>query len=192
MAMVRPGPKTTQEEVKTAVVRLLQENPEGLSFNHIFKQLKSKEVLGSFSVLSRAMKDLNRASIAEYRDTQVSGHKIPRRVYKLTDPLWRELKQQYIEVKKRETIPLKQIVLEEKLLHHVFLTLINNLMGAYRSLLNEENPLDENATWKFILNLELEYVRAFMNSVAKSVSEGKIPIEEAEKVASKVHGKVWS
>lgn len=190
--MVRPGPKTTQGEVKTAVVRLLQEHSEGLSFNRTFKELKGKKVLGSFSVLSRAMKDLCNASITKYEDTQVRGHKIPQRVYKLTAPMERELRQQYVEAKKREAVPLKQIVLEETLLHHVFLTLINNLMSAYRSLLHEENPLDENARWKLILNLELEYVRAFMCAVAKSVSEGEIPIEDAEKVASELHRKVWS
>jgi hypothetical protein len=152
--MVRPGPKTTQEEVKTAVVRLLQEHPKGLDFNQIFKELKREEVLGSFSVLSRAVKDLRKASIAKYEDTQVRGHKILHRVYKLTDPMERELRQQYVEAKKR-AVPLKQITLEETLLHHLFLTHINNLISAYRYLLHEENPSDENAGWKLIFNLEL-------------------------------------
>lgn len=190
--LVRPGPKTTQEEVKTAVVRLLQEHPEGLNFNQIFKQLKGKEVLGSFSVLSRAMKDLCRAGIIEYRDTQVSRYKIPKRVYKLTAPMERELRQLYEEAKEKQKVPLKKIVLEETLLSHLFLTHINNLIAAYRILLHEENPSNENARWKLILNLELEYMRAFTNTVAKAVSEGKIPVEKAGKVAYESYKRIMN
>jgi hypothetical protein len=188
--MVRPGPKTTQEEVKTAVVRLLKEHSEGLSFNQIFKQLKGKEVLGSFSVLTRAMKDLCKAGVAEYEVTQVSRYKIPKHVYKLTEPMERELRQLYMEAKEKEKVPLKKIVLEETLLSHLFLTHINNLIAAYRILLHDENPSDENARWKLILNMELEYMRAFMDAVAKATSEGKIPIKKAEKAAYQVHKKM--
>jgi len=187
--MVRPGPKTTQDEVKTAVVKLLEKNPEGLNFNKIFEKLKKQKVLGSFSVLSRAMKDLCKAGVVKYEDVKVARYKIPKRVYTLSDPMERMLKQQYI--REKEKVPLKDIVLEETLLQHVFLTHINNLIASYRSLLYEEKPSDENAKWKFILNLELGYIRAFMNSVAKAVSEGKIPIEEAGKVAHEVHKGVF-
>jgi len=185
--MVRPGPKTSQDEVKTAIVGLLRENPEGLSFNQIFKRLKNKGVLGSFSVLSRAMKDLRKAGIVKYEEIRALKYKIPKHVYKLTEPMEREIRKSYIEAKIKETIPLKKIVLEEELLTHLFLTHINNLVSVYRSLLYEENPADENARWKFILNLEIGYMRTFMNAVAKAVSEGKIPIEEAGKVAYEVH-----
>jgi len=188
--MVRPGPKTTQDEVKTAVVRLLEKNSEGLNFNEIFRRLKEQKVLGSFSVLARAMKDLSEAGIVKYRDVQVSRYKISKRIYKLTELMERELRQLYMEAKEKERVPLKKIVLEETLLCHLFTTHANNLIAAYRSLLHEENPNDENARWKIILNMELEYMRAFMSTVAKAVSEGKIPIEEAEKVAYETNKKI--
>jgi DNA-binding transcriptional ArsR family regulator len=184
---VRPGHKTTQEEVRTAVVKLLQEHPEGLGFNQIFKELKGKEVLGSFSVLSHAMKDLRKAGVVKYKDVQLSRYKIPPRVYKLTEPMERELRQLHIGAREKEKVPLKKILLEETLLRHLFLTHTNNLIAAYRSLLCEDNPSDENARWKLILNLELEYIQTFMNIVAKTISEGKIPIRKAEKVAYEVH-----
>lgn len=181
---MRPGPKTTQNEVKTAVVRLLERHSEGLNFNAIFRRLKKQKVLGSFSVLTRAMKDLYRAGVVKYEDVKAARYKIPKRVYMLSEPMERMLKQRYI--REKEKVPLKDIVLEETLLDHIFLTHINNLIASYRILLHEENPSDENAKWKFILNLELEYMRAFMGSVAKAVSEGKIPIEEAGKVARRL------
>jgi hypothetical protein len=188
--MVRPGPKTTQEEVKTAVVRLLQEHREGLNFNQIFKQLKGKEVLGSFSVLSRATKDLCKAGVVKYEDSQVPRYRIPRRVYRLTEPMERELRQLNMKARGERKVPLKEIVLKEALLNHLFLAHTNNLMAAYRILLNEENPLNENARWKLILNYELSYVRTFMDAVAKATSEGKIPIKKAEKAVYQVHKKM--
>jgi len=183
--MVRPGPKTRIEDVKTAVVKLLKENPDGLNFNKIFEDLKGQKVLGSYSILSRALKDLCKAYVVEYKEVKVPRYRIPKRVYTLSDPMEKMLKQLY--VKEKGKIALKEIMLVETLLRRLFLTHVNNLIAAYRGLLYEENPSDENARWKFILNLELKYIRAFMDSVAKAVSEGKIPIEEAGKVAYEVH-----
>lgn len=190
--MVRPGPRTTQDEVKTAVVKLLEQHPEGLNFNEVFRRLKEQKVLGSFSVLSRAIKDLSTAGIVEYKDVQVSGLRIPKRVYMLSDPMVSVLKQRYIEAKKKEKVPLKEILLKEQLLYHLYWTHIVNLISAYRCLLLEENASDENARWKFLLNMEFDYVRAFMNAVAKAVSEGKMPIEEVEKVAHEVQKRLIS
>lgn len=184
--MVRPGPKTTQEEVKTAVVRLLQERSEGLSFNQIFKELKSEKVLGSFSVLSRAMKDLFKAGVVKYEDAQASVYRIPRRVYRLTEPMERELRQLIIEAKKKEAIPLEKIMLEEELLDHLFRIHTCSLISTYRAILADEHPLDENAMWRLMLNLELKYIQIFMNTVAGAMAESEISVEKADEVARKV------
>lgn len=185
---MRPGPKTRLEDVKTAIIQLLRDNPEGLNFNAIFRRLKKQKMLGSFSVLTRAMKDLREAGVVKYKDVEVPRYKIPKRIYTLSDPMEHMLKQQY--VREKEKVPLKDIVSKETLLRHLFLTRMNNLVAVYRDLLHEENPSDENARWKLILNLELEYMRAFMDAVAKGVSEGKIPSEEAGKVAYEVHKRI--
>lgn len=187
--MVRPGPKTRIEDVKTAVVKLLRENPDGLNFNKIFDDLKDQKVLGSYSILSRALKDLCEAHVAKYKDVKVPRYRIPKRIYTLSGPMDRALRrltQSYTKAKMKEAVSLKDIALNETLLRHIFWVQTNNLMGAYRDLLHDENPSDKNARWRFILNLELRYIRAFMDSVAKAVSEGEIPIEEAGKVAHEV------
>lgn len=184
--MVRPGPKTTQDEVKAAVVSLLKQHPEGLNFNKIFKVLKGQKVLGSFSVLARAMKDLSKAGIVAFEDAQASGSKIPKRVYRLSTPM----EQDFRRIKQKESVPLKDVMLQETLLNHLFLTLNNNLLSAYRLLLHEKNPSADNARWKFILNYEIKYIQAFMDAVAQAVTEGRIPIEKADKVAYEVNKRI--
>jgi DNA-binding HxlR family transcriptional regulator len=190
--MVRPGPRTTQEEVKTAVVRLLQQYSEGLNFNQIFKELKQWKVLGSFSVLSRALKDLTNAGITKYEDAQVSAYKIPKRVYKLTAPMEHELRQLILEAKRKEAIPLEKIVSKEELLDHLFRAHTNALISIYRVIFADQHPLDENTMWRLMLKLELKYIETFMETVATAVSQNKIPIEEAQEVAWKVHQRIWS
>jgi DNA-binding HxlR family transcriptional regulator len=189
----RPGARSTQEDVKTSVVNLLGENPEGLSFNQIFKQLKSKGVLGSFSVLSRALKDLCEALIVTYEDKPTKA-KLPRRVYTLTEPKVLEFiqsyLQSYVKAKEKEKIPLSKLVSEETLLKQLFFLHINNLMSAYRDLLQTENPLEDEARWKLLFNIEFSYVQAFMENVAKAISEGRIPVDIAKKVASEVQVKI--
>ena len=39
--------------------------------------------------------------------------------------------------------------------------------------------------------MELHYIQAFMDAVAKVISEGDIPVEEAGKVAHRVNKNLW-
>ena len=188
--MVRPGPKTTQNEVKTAVVKLLEKHSEGLNFNEVFRRLKEQKVLGSFSVLARAMKDLRKAGVVKYKDVQVSRYKIPKRIYMLSEPMERMLKQLYI--KEKEKVALKEIVLKETLLHHLFLTHINNLIAAYRYLLHEENPSDENARWKIILNLNLIICELSWIPLPKLFQKVKYQLKKLEKWLMKFTKKLCS
>jgi len=184
--MIRPGPKTRLEEVKRAIVDLLRENSDGLSFNELFRKLKEQRVLGSYSVLSSALKELCGAGVTEYKDTKTSGYRIPKRVYRLSDSMEQELRNQHLDAKRKQAISLDKIILDKQLLNSVFFTHLNNLISAYRILLNDNDSSDPNARWRLILDLESNYMRVFMNEVANTVSKGKTPIDKANKVAHEV------
>jgi DNA-binding HxlR family transcriptional regulator len=184
--MGRCGAKSTQKEVKTSIVSILAENSEGLSFNQIFKQLKSEGILGSYSVLSRALKDLHERLIIDYEDKPTKA-KIPRRVYTLTEPKFRELIQTYAKVKERMHTPVEKLVLDKSLLEQLFFEHVINVIRDYKTLLRELNPSEQDAIWKLLLNIDLNHMQVFMESVAKAISEEKISIKDANEVANLVH-----
>jgi len=80
--MVKRGPKERDEEVREAVISLLEEAEGGLNFNELFRRLKGKGILGSFSVLSNTLKILK--SREEVDIDEVPGPGIPRKVYRLS------------------------------------------------------------------------------------------------------------
>lgn len=182
--MSRCGAKSTQKEVKTNIVEILAENSEGLSFNQIFKQLKGKGVLGSYSVLSRALKDLNERHIISYLDIPTNA-KIPRRVYTLEETKFRQYVQLLAEAKGKIEEPEK-LVLDKSALERLFLNHTINLMIAYKTLLEEFEPNNQEAIWKLEVNIEFNYMQAAMESVAKAIFEDKIQIDDANNVAVQV------
>lgn len=197
----RPGPKSSQKEVKTEIFSILAENLEGVSFNQLFRLLKSKGVLGSFSVLSSALKDLKENNIISYED-ESSTTKIPRRVYTLSDSkrqliitlndskhrLWNKL---YSKIRGEGTsIPLENMVSNEIALRHLFLNHALNLVFAYNALLEEHNPSDKSAVWRLLVNTEFKIMQNAMENVATAVSEGKTSISDARSTAEGVQAQI--
>jgi len=198
--MVRPGPKTTQEEVKTGVVWLLQEHPEGLNFNEIFRRLNEEKVLGSFSVLSKAMKDLSKSEIVSYRDLEKAGYKIPKRIYTLSQKAQAVL--QNFERKRPKTYPdaetadqIRQLKKLKKLLRNLFAikkpseaaTLATFLNHALQLAIVYEQMIDENGDkdglWRLLLNKIFDGERNSMEKTAQQARHHKIPIDFGQEVS---------
>jgi DNA-binding PadR family transcriptional regulator len=189
--MVRPGPKTTQEGVKTAVVWLLQEHPEGLNFNKIFKILNEEKVLGSFSVLSKAMKDLLKSEIVSYRDLEKAGYKIPKRIYTLTQKTRAAL--QNLEFQRPKLYPdiktaekrqqLKKIAMKlfadirpsEAALLSSFLHNALQLTLVYEQMIHENG--DPEGLWRLLLNKVFDGERNSMEKTAQQARDRKIPMD---------------
>lgn len=182
--MVRPGPKTTQDEVKTAVVRLLKEHSEGLNFNEIFRRLKEQGVLGSFSVLSKAIKDLSESKIVSYKDLEKPSYKIPKRIYMLTQKTQDVFQQlefkrpqpdQHIITTEKASMDLfkgikkpSEAVFLSRLLYHAI-----SLTTVYKQIVKENG--DPNGLWRLLLNDVLRGERKYWETRAEWARSRKIP-----------------
>lgn len=186
--MVRPGPKGTQKEVRTEIIRLLVENSQGLSFNKMFKALKERQVLGSNSVLSTALKDLSETKIITSEEKQ--EQKIPTRIYKLIDPKLQNMLRGYEETKKVETAKVQEFMLDEDALHSFLVAHVNNLIGAYRSLLFDSDPSSQDARWRYFAAYEAKSLSNFLESAARAVTDNKVSVDEADKKAARVLMKI--
>jgi hypothetical protein len=182
--MVRPGPKTSQTKVRAEIIKLLGNNPDGLNFNKIFHELKPKGVFGSYSVLARALQELTRTFVISVQEH--NENKIPTRTYKLTDPKMKAFTESYVEAKRKESIPIEKVILNESFLKSMFFRHVNNLITAYRSIFGDGNPTSEDASWRLFLSYENNYINNFMETISKVVSENKISIDEANKVAGQL------
>ena len=197
--MVRPGPQTKLKDVKTAILELLEDNPEGMNFNAIFRKLKDKKVLGSFSVLNRAMKDLRESNVVSYREVEKQRYKIPMKIYTLTPKTLSTLKMLLFsgdqfrdigslmeEEKRLEKISselLKELNLEKgadaALLFHLLL-ITQNLAYVHKLIVEK----DEN--WRLIFNYVLNYQRNFMELVAENVASEKVQKDEDQEMTNNI------
>jgi len=197
--MVRPGPKTRMEDVKTAIIKLLRDNPEGLNFNKIFRVLKKEKVLGSFSVLDRAMKDLRKSKVVIlYREVKKPRFKIPMKIYGLT-PETQSIFEKYqaessLEAVTPEEAPrleklsmdlFKELKIEkpsEAALLTVLLRYARQLAVVYEQILEENG--DPKGFWRLLLNDLLRSQRNYMETRAAWVRSGKILKMERQELAS--------
>lgn len=201
--MLRPGPKTRLEDVKTSIVLLLRDNPEGLNFNEIFRRLKERKVLGSFSILDKAMKDLTRSKVTFYREVNDPRYKLPMRIYALTQHaeqivknyetdytpnFWdsKTLKEaEYLE--KFAADLLKELSLEkcsDAVLLRSLLIFASNLTYVYDLIVSENgNPDGE---WKILFNSVLSDEREFMENIAKKANSHKVWKEGSLELANRM------
>jgi len=189
--MVRRGPKTTQEGVKAAVVWLLKEHPEGLNFNEIFRRLNEEKVLGSFSVLSKAMKDLSKSEFVSYRDLEKGGYKIPKRMYNLTQKAQAVL--QNFELKRLKVYPDIKKAEQRRQLKKLAIKLFANIQPSEAALLSSflhnalqlalvheqmiEEKGDPEGLWRLLLNKIFDDERNSMEKMAQQARDRKIPMD---------------
>lgn len=76
--------------IKAQIVKLLQENSDGLNFNKIFGDLHDLGELNSYSLLSSNLKELMHLGFVEREE--VEGPGIPRQIYRLVDAEMRSTK----------------------------------------------------------------------------------------------------
>jgi len=76
--------------IKAQIVKVLQENSEGLNFNKIFRTLNDLGELNSYSLLSSNLKELMRLGFVEREE--VEGPGIPRQIYRLVETEMRSTK----------------------------------------------------------------------------------------------------
>jgi len=203
--MVRPGPKTRLEDVKTAVVELLRDNSDGLNFNEIFRRLKDQKILGSFSVLDRAVKDLRRSKIIFYREVKKPRYKIPMRIYALA-PKAQSVLEKYQAEPSLETIPpeegrgleelsmelFKELKIEnpsEAAFFTVLLRYARKLAFVYEQILEENG--DPNGFWRLLLNELLRSQRNYMETRADWSRSRKILKTERRKLISCTKEAIW-
>jgi len=191
------------EDVKTAIVRLLMSYPEGLNFNKIFEKLKDRKVLGSFSVLSRAMKELGKSKIVSCREVKKPRYKIPMRIYTLAQQA-RTIFEKYdakdLKHYLDETISQLKEVEEEPELEEFFINLLEELNinrasdAAFLTLLLRsasrlafvydqiiEEKGDPKGSWRLILNDLLRSERRYMEGVAQRMISGNIRSYEEQR-----------
>lgn len=203
--MVRPGPKTRMEDVKVAVVELLRDNSDGLNFNEIFRRLKDQKVLGSFSVLDRAMKDLKKSKVVVLRrEVKKPRYKIPMKIYGLA-PKTQGIFEKYraepsfdAEVLEKAqrfeklSMDLLKEMKVEKPSEVAFLTLLlryaRQLAFVYEQILEENG--DPKGIWRLLLNDLLRSQRNYMETRAEWLRSGKIKRERKE-VAGRVKETIW-
>jgi len=194
---VRPGPKAAKEDVQNAIIDLLRTHPEGLNFNEIFRRLKEERILGSFSILSRALKDLSKSRIVSYRDLEKPSYKIPKRIYALTPKTQSgfrniELEQprDYREIEATEQMrDLEEVSVDflgnikkpseaaflSVLLHHA-----RALAYVYEQIIDEDgNP---KGLWRLLLSNILRSQRRYMETRAEWARSRKIPMEKKQEL----------
>jgi len=182
--MVRPGPKTRIEDVETAIIELLRGHPEGLNFNEIFRRLKERKLLGSFSVLSRAMQDLSESKIVIYRDLAQPRYKIPMRIYTLT-PKTQSILENFVLPYSSRDIEVTEPVLTDLLadiktpseaaflatsLHHAL-----QLVLVYEQMIEENG--DPKGLWRLLLKKIFDDERSSMEKMAQQARDHKIPMD---------------
>lgn len=204
--MVRPGPKTRLEDVKTAIVQLLENNPEGLNFNKIFKKLKEQEVLGSFSVLDRAMKNLKKSEVIILRrEVKKPRYKIPMKIYALAQKTKSVFKKYEAEpsldaktleeaqrLEKLSMDLFKELKIEkpsEAAFLTVFLRYARQLAFVYEQIAEENG--DEKGLWRLLLNDLLRSLRNYMETRAEWTRSGKILKRERKEVVSRAKEVIW-
>jgi len=188
---VRPGPKTRIEDVETATVKLLKNHPEGLNFNEIFRRLKEEKIVGSFSVLSRAMKDLSRSKIVSYKDAEKARYKIPMRLYVLTQKTQSALENYVLERPQPssdvETIDLSMDLFtnikkpSEAALLTVLLRYARSLAFVYEQIVEENG--DPKGFWRLVLNDLLRGERLYMETRAGWARTRKIQMEKKQELS---------
>lgn len=82
--MVRPGRKTNQRNLEKEVLQLLQKEKSGLHFLAIFRRLHANGTVGSYSSLSRVLKQLVARKLLDV--SRRAGRGIPKKLYRITDP----------------------------------------------------------------------------------------------------------
>ena len=203
--MVRPGPKTRLEDVKTAVVELLRDNSDGLNFNEVFRRLKDQKILGSFSVLDRAMKDLRKSKVIFYREVKKPRYKIPMRIYALA-PKTQSVLEKYQAEPFLDAIPpeeargLEELSMElfkelkiENPSEAAFLTMLlryaRKLAFVYEQILEENG--DPKGFWRLLLNDLLKSQRNYMKTRAEWTRSHKILKAERQELASRAKDVIW-
>jgi hypothetical protein len=203
--MVRPGPKTRLEDVKTAIMQLLREDPDGINFNEIFRRLKDQKALGSFSVLDRAMKDLRKSKVVFYREVKKPRYKIPMRIYALAPKTQSILEKYQAESSVEAVTPEKATRLEELSMdlfeelkienpsEAAFLTLLlryaRQLTFVYEQILEENG--DPKGFWRLLLNDLLRSQRNYMKTRAEWARSRKILKTERQKLANHTKEVIW-
>jgi len=192
--MVRPGPKTGQlEDVKTAIVQLLKDNPEGLNFNEIFRRLRKEDpkLLGSFSVLSKAIKDLFEYKIVSYKELEKPKYKIRKRIYTLTPKTQIALKDlqfkppkpnQHMETTEQVSMDLFKGIKKpsEAALLGALLMHVRELVYVYRQIVEENG--DPQGLWRLLLNDVLRGKRKYMETRAEWARSGKGPLKKKQEL----------